>query len=462
MLNPQYWLSASRDESPFIAGDPGKRLCLLVCDDELDESVALDLLRRVGETRPRLAILSATGTFGGHFEVSPQGRSIDFVFKDGRQSTTFVSGTWWRKAAVDASVEVGIAAPTLERRLLLAHVVSRSDWIDGLVTPFPRPLVERYGNVWVKAPVRSAEEAIALAGLYLRANGDFTAAWEQGAAIHERPERFYRLAASGLLGGATMWLSSAMERWRRSGDPVPFGLADAVIARFARALKARDYLHIRARATNREEAWDDVLFFFEALLVSLQGALDAAARFLHLRYGVKGRLRGANWGWKDWRRALEESDAPTRRFDNARLWRLDVLVGELRNAIHGAVLSSELREAGNPGENPTISSYHPIGIAIEPALAARIATAAEAEGGVGRWLHQTFADGVGLIDPWSYTEGAVATVAAALSSVIGRVEETAAECDPPAAPESMSTWSGTKEQRARIAALIGVGQIPLR
>lgn len=435
---------------------------MLVCDDELDRSPALDLLRALGTTRPRLDVLSATGAFGGRFYVAPDGTSINFAFKDGSHSTSFVRGTWRQQAAAGASAELGIAIATLEQRLLLAHAVSRIEWIDGLVASFPRPLVERWGNLWVGAPVRSPEEATALTGLYLRANGDFTTRWEQGASIRERPERFYRLAAASLLGGTQMWLPAAVENWRRSGDPTLFGLADGVVARFARGLKARDYLHARARATDREEAWDDVLFFFEALLVSLQGALDAAARFLHLRYEVKGRLRGANWGWKDWRRALEESDAPTGQFDNARLSRLDVLVGELRNAIHGAVLSSELREGGNPGDSPAISSYHPVGIAIEPPLAAVIATAAEDEGGAIRWLHQTFSDGVGLIDPWSYTERAVAAVAEALSSVIKPVEETAGDSGLPAGAESTSTWSGTREQRASIAALVGVGAIPLR
>jgi hypothetical protein len=462
MLNAQYWLSASRDKSPFIAGDPGRHLCLLVCDDELDRSPALDLLQRLGATRPRLDVLSATGAFGGRFAISPNGESIDFAFKDSRQSTSFVPGTWWRRAAAEASDELGIAASTLERRLLLAHTVSRSEWIDAIVAPFPEPLIKRWGNLWVGAPVRSGEEATALAGLYLRANGDFTVAWEQGTSIHERPERFYRLAASSLLGGARSWLSAAMEHWRQTGDPALFELADGVIARFARGLKARDYLHVRARATDREEVWDDVLFFFEALLVSLQGALDATARYLHLRYELNGSVRRANWGWKDWRAALDASDAPTEQFDNARLWRLDVLVGELRNAIHGAILSSELREPTSPGENPAFVSYLPVGIAIEPQLASTIATAAEAEDEVVRWLPQRFSDGVGLIDPWSYAERAVATVAKALSSVINPIEEATKDSGIPAMTETESGWSNTEARRASIAALVGIGRIPLR
>src|SRR5205823_6295200 len=145
-------------------------------------------------------------------------------------------------------------------------------------------------------------------------------------------------------------------------------------------LTARDYLHVRARAPDRESVWAEVLFFFESLLVCLQGSLDATARFLHVRFGLVGSPRRAHWGQKKWRQRLEESGAPWAAFQNGRLWRLDTLVGELRNAIHGEVLSHELRQAGEGASSPTFLGFMHAGIALDPELGQAIARAAAAEG----------------------------------------------------------------------------------
>jgi hypothetical protein len=199
-----------------------------------------------------------------------------------------------------------------------------------------------------------------------------------------------------------------------------------------------------------------VLFFFESLLVCLQGALDSAARFLHVSYGLQGTPRRANWGRAKWRKDLDSSAAPSSDFDNDRLRRLDVLVGELRNAIHGEVLSHELKHAGAPGEDPTFMGYMSAGIALEPKLAEMVSEAGRAEEGPARWLPETFSDGVGLIDPWAYSEAALGSVAVALQSVIVAVNARSyAQVE--VAPQSEAIWIGTEARRANALMLFGVG-----
>jgi len=460
VLNAPHWLHSENNRAPFVAGNSPRHLNLVVCDDELDRSPALDLLQQLAASRPLLDVVSTTGAHGGRFEIAADGSSIDYSFKDGHGMTTFVYGDWWRRVAPEQPAEVALPAHVLEHRLFMAHEASRRDWIDGLVIPFPRDLAQRWSQVWIQAPVLSEDAAVALAGLHLRAHGDFTLDWDHGASIHESPDRFYRIAASALLPGVALWLSAAMTEWRATGEPTLFGLADATVVRLGRALKARDYLHVRARAPNRDEAWADVLFFFESMLLCLQGSLDAGARFLHVSYGLPGSQRRANWGNKKWRDALDASNAPTSAFDNDRLWRLDALVGELRNSIHGEVLSHELMQANDAGESPTFVGFMRAGIALEPKLAEPIIAAAEAEGGSLRWLPQAFPDGIALIDPWSYAERAITTVGTALRSIIDAVN---ANSHPAAdiAPAFESMWTGTETSRVNAAALVGVEQLPL-
>jgi hypothetical protein len=390
--------------------------------------------------------------------IAEDQRSITYEFKDGRCTTAFVYADWWRRVAPELAAEVDMDSEVVERRLLLAHEVGSRDWLDGLVMPLPSALAERWRSVWLRAPVLTAEEAAALSGLFLRAHGDFTIEYEYSTAIHATQEDFYRIGAGSLLPSASLWLYQAMELWRSSGSPALFGLVDAVLVRLGRALKARDYLQVRGRAPDRDAAWSDVLFFFESVLVALQGSLDAAARFLHLRYALDGSPRGANWGKRRWRRRLVASSAPTRAFENERLSNLDVLVGELRNSIHGEVLSHELRQNVEVGRDPLFASYMRTGIVLEPALAGQVARAAELEGGVTRWLHQTWPEGTALIDPWLYAEAALSATVSAVRSIADAVAADAGAEEVPPLFEKL--WTGTQTQQANARLLFGVGVLP--
>jgi hypothetical protein len=359
--------------------------------------------------------------------------------------------------APEEATESGLATDVLERRLLLAHEASTREWIDGLVMPFPPQLAQRWRSLLVRDPLLSGEQAVALAGLFLRAHGDFTIEIAaRGTNIHASHDQMYRIGAAALLPGISRWLVAATEEWRSSGDPAMDGLADAVMVRFGRALKARDYLQVRLRAPDHDAAWSDVLFFFESVLVSLQGSLDAAARFLHLKYKLPGSRRRANWGNEKWGSHLEASAAPASTFDGRLRWDLDALIGELRNSIHGEVLSDQLRRMVGTGENPLRMGYMRAGIALEPEVAERIGEAAERQGGTNRRLRQTFPEGVALIDPWDYTESAMDAVAKALGSVIEAVNIESLT-DVEVSPQFEELWTGSRVRRTNGAMLFGVG-----
>jgi hypothetical protein len=429
----------------------------MVCDDELEQSPELRLLYEIGQRSEALDIASISGASGARFRIATDKTEIDFDFGGGRGERVFIYGDWWNRRPADEASSLGLRQEVLERRLLLAHHAARHDDVDGLVLPFDEELAERWRELWIKAPIVTIEEAVALCGLCMRAHGDFTIALEHNTVIQAEDEQFYRAGAAALLRGIATWLVASTKHWRSHGDPAQSALADAILVRMGRALKARDYLQVRRRAPNRDGAWADVLFFFEYVLLSLQGVLDSAARFLHLHYGLKRSRRAANWGREQWRTDLLQAGAPEKLFEDGRLIRLDVLVGELRNSIHGEVLSHELREPSDGDTDPTFLGYMRTGIALDRDLAAAIMPAAEVEFERSA-LAGTFPDGVALVDPWAYAESAIVSVARAIGDLVAMLNDSDFK-DLEVPPKFAELWISSPSRQANAEMLLGVGNL---
>jgi hypothetical protein len=461
MLNAPHWQRAGARLEPFVGGEKSRPLQLIVCDEELDSSPAIDLLVSFATRRNPLAFVSPSGSVGGRITISANQTEAEYSFKDRGEVRPFIYGDWWKRAAPEEAGRVGIDSARLERRFLFANEASRRDWIDGLVMPFDDVLRDRWKNLLRDANLLTAEEAAALTGLYLRAWGERMVEIEPpGTGIMASEERVYLLGALSALPQYAIVHEIAAEAWRRSGDPTLAGLVDAVAIRLGRALKARDYLHVRRRAINVRDIWSDVLYFFESSLVCLQGALDAAARLVHELFEVKGSRRSANWGRKDWWREVERSDAPEQEFDRNCLKDLDVLVGDLRNSIHGEVLNSELRQRVEPGETPVQMGYSQLAVALESEMAASVADAAERQNGSLRWsAHTTLPERAALIDPWHYSEAAIVTTATALTSVIGAIARHAPVERPPNL-KARELWLGREIQQTNAGILFGLEQLP--
>jgi hypothetical protein len=118
------------------------------------------------------------------------------------------------------------------------------------------------------------------------------------------------------------------------------------VERLSRALRALDYVRVRRRHLRITDAWGELLFFFDVLLLMLDGTLDCLARFFHVVFEVKGSHRQASWDKAKWRDRLIEL-VPEFRSTEVKLSRLTdatAAVAHLRNSVHGPVLSSELHE----------------------------------------------------------------------------------------------------------------------
>jgi hypothetical protein len=461
VLNTPHWQRAGTQPEPFVAGEKFRPLQLIVCDNELDASPSLSLLATFGARRGPLAFVSPSGAVGGRIKVAADQTEIEYSFKGGRGTSPFVYGDWWKRVGPEEAARTGLDAATLERRFLFAHEAARRDWIDGLVMPFDEALRDRWKRVLSDANLMNADQAAALMGLYLRACGERMIEIEPpgiGKMVSE--ERMYLLGALSILPRYEILHAAAGDIWQQSGNPTLAGLADAVAVRLGRALKARDYLHVRRRAPNVREIWSDVLYFFESILVCLQGALDAAARLVHELFELNGSRRRANWGRARWWQEVDGSEAPAGEFDRDSLNDLDVLVGELRNSIHGEVLTGELRQQVRPGETPALMGYSQSAIALESELAAAVSAAAERRGGLGRWaIHPTLPEKAVLIDPWRYSEAAIVTTAEALSSVIEALSlHTFA--DTVLNPKAQELWLGKESQWKNAEILFGLERLP--
>lgn len=461
MLNPPHWQRAGARPDPFVAGEHWRPLQLIIDDFDPEPSPAFALLSSfAARSSTPLNFVSLAGSFGGTISPSLDGCEVAYRFGSGEAYTVGVRSDWWRRSAAEEAAEHGLDVTALERQFLLIGEAARDNSIDGIVIDFDPRLAERWGSLLRRAKVLRIEEAAALSGLLLRACGERMVELEPpGVGIMANEERTYLLGAiSALPDYEILWDASA-RTWQESDDPTFHSLVDAVAARLGRALKARDYLHLRRRAPSLEETWSEVPYFFESVLVCLQGAADAAARMVHCLYGMAGSRRQANWGYERFWTALANSGVPHSEFDRECLCDLDVLVGEPRNSIHGEVLGNKLLQRTTPGRSPQLISFPRHSVVIHAEMARDARPAASRRGGLARWgIHTNPLEGPMFVDPWRYTDAAIATTAAGLSSVIhALLEDKFADYE---LAEDLEAWLGRPVQWANAAILFGLEQLP--
>lgn len=461
MLNTPPWRKAATAQSPWVAGDRWRPLRLIVVDDELPQSPPLELLSSIARHRNPLECVSPWSTAGGSIDFVSENETT-YRFDGQAPFTTGNPSGWWRRAAAEEAAHFDdLDAGVLERRLRFLDE-ARRDWIDGLVMPYDPQFRERWKRTIHRAPLYTPEEAVAISGLFLRATGERVAEIEPpGVAIIVTEERLYLLGATSLLGGYEQVWEGCGRHWSDTGDPALRSLVEAVAIRLGRALRARDYLNVRRRASDVDEIWSDVLYFFESVLVCLQGAADAAARLVQAIFGLKGGRTMANWGRRDWWAALGDSGAPSEEFDRECLEDIDLLVGELRNSIHGEILGSELRERVEPTDPAAMTGYPRQSVVLDAELGAAVLPAAERRGGSTRWaIHGISAVGAAWIDPWLYADAAIATTGEALSSVLSALAQTPNFSGLTVDADVRALYLGRLIQRENARFLFGVESLP--
>ena len=460
MLNVNaHWRIVSRsDRSPFAAGEHSRPLRIVVDDLTVADDEALALMRSFSE-RPTVEIASTRPgasrrvVFGelNDYDLVP----VEYILPDGGFNTAVFAGHSWKEWAERAAQEHQLSEKEAFRELVLAQFCARDD-VDALITGSAVLQLPMWRKHAESANVQSATAAVALLGLHLRANRDFTVRVD-GSSTFLREDQFYRGAAVAALTEYPAVLSCAEAIWRQQGDPAGYSLMRGLEVRLGRALRARDYFQVRIRSNRPDDTWDDALFFFEFLLLLLSGALDAAARFCHVAFGVDGRTFRVSWRNKDWRKQLLTKEAALASLlaADGRLVATATVIGLLRNYIHGEALSQEFHFGDNEGKPLTID-FQAGALAVAPEDGERLRLALAPLGSEEDWGIQDGHQGVVLVLPARFMERALRATISSISDLMKTIASPLCRARPADLPFDPAYWVPGHEYANELRLLAGL------
>lgn len=234
---------------------------------------------------------------------------------------------------------LGRSADEMERELLVARAAH--EWgADALITDSaflqqfaPRGLVS-------DANPMSPEAGLALTGLFLRSREDFTILHGDGSSWSLNRQGFDWALARAMLPAGWRFFSACLASGGEDLEgPVPF-LGQAVIERYAQALRARERVVINAQRGAGFGPADEQLFYLDHAVLALGGSFDALARVAHLTYGLRGNRKEAKWRFPRWLSALNDIEPQLAALMGEQEPARDVLqvIASLRNTIHGEAL----------------------------------------------------------------------------------------------------------------------------
>jgi hypothetical protein len=186
----------------------------------------------------------------------------------------------------------------------------------------------------------SAEEALALIGLYLR--------WHRQPVIIGGGH--IRWNPTGMRRSVAYTAMPAFERWNRAGrawhDTTPGGdlrlerLNQTLLTRVSRAFEFRDSIFALS-ATMADAEPEELLCELDSLLFSLVGAFDVAAVVVDLVLGLASRPQQIGWQKKEWRAKVEPvaKDLYDDTAADTEIQRVFLVLRLLRNSVHNEALS---------------------------------------------------------------------------------------------------------------------------
>lgn len=431
---------------PFVHGPSERRLTALLDTPSVRASVERDLLIGLA-TRPGFRCFSTA-----HYafprvrigkEVSGRG-GVSAIF-DGPEGLRELSVPMYeskQKRARVVAKEDGVSYEKVLRLLCLHVLVQPVKEIDFLVID-PEHMAGFLGRNLPNA--RTPGEGLAKAGLALRARGDFVIEASPSGSRSLGDRGFYRAVVLGSVEGLGAWSDhAASARTARQGSHEADVLLGGLDTRLSRALRARDYLQVRMAAPELPPVWDEVLTFFELILLQLAGCFDIVARLLDLTYALRAkRPKWSTPGFADDLIRAEPALQPFIRIGGP-LHDLRLLVHELRNHIHEAPLSDELHD----GNSTTV--WGPGVVALPTGIAEKLAGPLERHGGMWGWGVSAQVEQV--LDPGLYAEAALRASVSVLDDLL-----TAADPTRLAARITRRAWPSAPDQVAQRNAVLLFG-----
>jgi hypothetical protein len=438
-------------------GENGRPLCVVLDEGSVGAGPPVELLSALSG-RPSVRVYSTGTATGARLTLGTPSDDqyylpVTLDGPDGSVRTGIPAQQSIRALAARLAHEHDLEDATVERVLLLSSLRRTNGLVDEVVVGHEIACGPLF---WQMPALNTPEEGVALLGLSLRAHGDFAVCRKDGETRVLGAETFYRAVAFGHVEPLDTWLAATAISWH-AGEPRMLELVDGVATRLGRALRARDYLQVRLRAPDYRAVWDEVLFFFDVVLLQLMGALDLLARLLHLVYRLQHSERRASWRSRfngGWVQALGQR-APTlaaRAQAGQELGDVVDLIAELRNSIHEAPLSDEIHHSdGGPG----IMIWGEGLIALRADdVAATILEAAERRGGLTAWgLTDRTSEMAVTFDPGLYAEQALRATTAAIADVLDMADRTRLVRGP---ARDASLWIPDAEDRQHAPVLFGL------
>jgi len=277
---------------------------------------------------------------------------------------------------------------------MLAHeVANQAVQSDVFITDRKYLLEERRFKEDRGLTVCSAEEAVTLLSLYLRAQGEYVIAMPSPRIRHTfNRGLFYWVGTREVLPESWRWFSACVHHASGSGGDKLQRLGGSVLSRIQRAIEARDRVHIALNRITSNDINDDALGNLDHVLMLLMGAIDASARVAHYALGLTTQEKYAGWQNDGWKKQVNDIAPRLSALFNSESCHSSTLqiLRLLRNSVHGEALQGITLLA--EGRQDTV-------MRLPKSDEAVILLAMDATGGRDKWGYRPFAPGHDNIQP---------------------------------------------------------------
>jgi hypothetical protein len=253
---------------------------------------------------------------------------------------------WEHQAA--QTVPAGTTASDWLRDVMVARVAVEMR-VDLLVTS-SRPILDSALQWITEANPMTAEQALAVVGLYLRGRRQYPMLAPNVFTFGEH--LFLWSAARAQLPSGWRWGSALVAHSTAIKRDSPTFLFQSLHERIVRLLRCRDRIHAGLFVPQNNQTAGEVTEALDYFMVNLVGAFDAAARAAHLAAGLSpGSRRSAAWHHDRWRSRIHAVSP-----DLADLFAPDTdhshvleICRILRNTVHGeAMNTTAVQDGGRP------------------------------------------------------------------------------------------------------------------
>ena len=257
-------------------------------------------------------------------------------------------------------------------------------------------------------------EALAMVALYLRTQQEFVlwcAADGTGPTTNEW--LYYQIGAMGLLPELRQWSAVWPQVQLEQAREALSGLSGALWQRITRALRTRDRFHRAYDLPQNRDTVRTMLVELDTLLITLMGAVDVSARFVHILLGLPVRQRRyAGWQHSDsWLAKVAEKDAALAALfkPGTTLAHTVDILRLLRNTVHSEAIRATMRQVGFTRDAP---------IRLPREDEKTILASMDAVGGRETWGAQAAPDRSAAVDPGRFIEQLLPSVLTVLNAVM--------------------------------------------